>query len=38
MHSGCLGTDLLKDEELARYLEYGMAVVNCFTLILTWLR
>jgi len=33
----CLGTALLKDEELARYLEYSKlsAVV---TMILTWLK
>jgi len=26
MHSVCLGTVLLKDEEIARYLDYGCYV------------
>ena len=36
----CLGTVLLKDEELARFLEYGkkQLLLTVVTLILTWLR
>jgi len=37
MHSVCLGIVLLKDEELARYLEYDIKqlVLTVVTLILT---
>jgi len=40
MHSVCLGTVLLKDEELAKYLEYSrkQLLLTVLTLILTWLR
>ena len=39
MRSVCLGTVLLKDEELARYLEYGKKQLlrTVITLILTYL-
>jgi len=35
----CVGTVVLKDEELARYLEYGkkQLLLTVVTLILTWL-
>ena len=37
MRSVCLGTVLLKDEELARYLEYGkkQLLLTVVTLIMT---
>jgi len=36
----CLGTALLKDEELAIYVEYGkkQVLLTVVALILTWLR